>query len=281
MKSSILPLLLAARTAYGLRDASPFFLLSTEPIDQTTLQSQQLSTSSSLEDSLIASIPCDVSRHIFLEQAGVRSHDLTKGSMPHMQRRIADGKTYKSVVEIPEVMGEVDVRRIAAGVRERCERDQAGEEVILRFQTLVGEEKVEQRRDVMKEADDMIQTALHGMSNYTSHVLVYIGGSIRESEGEGYEMDEPPFHENMHTDLKRDIEHGARRRQTNEQDDFQKDLPLFEKYQFLSPGIFMGLTVALLLFMILYVGISAIAGLEVSYMAFSKEMGPQAQKKQQ
>lgn len=43
----------------------------------------------------------------------------------------------------------------------------------------------------------------------------------------------------------------------------------------------MGLTVALLLFMILYVGISAIAGLEVSYMAFSKEMGPQAQKKQQ
>ena len=43
----------------------------------------------------------------------------------------------------------------------------------------------------------------------------------------------------------------------------------------------MGLMVALLLFIILYVGISAIAGLEVSYMAFSKEMGPQAQKKQQ
>lgn len=39
----------------------------------------------------------------------------------------------------------------------------------------------------------------------------------------------------------------------------------------------MGLTVSLLLFGILYVGVSAIAGLEVSYMAFSKEMGPQAQ----
>ena len=46
-------------------------------------------------------------------------------------------------------------------------------------------------------------------------------------------------------------------------------------------GIFMGGTVALLLLMILYVGISAISGLEVSYMAFSKEMGPAAQKKQQ
>ena len=39
----------------------------------------------------------------------------------------------------------------------------------------------------------------------------------------------------------------------------------------------MGLSVSLLLVIILYVGISAIAGLEVSYMAFSKEMGPQAQ----
>ena len=43
----------------------------------------------------------------------------------------------------------------------------------------------------------------------------------------------------------------------------------------------MGLGVSIFLIMILYVGIGAIAGLEVSYMAFSKEMGPQAQKKQQ
>jgi hypothetical protein len=39
----------------------------------------------------------------------------------------------------------------------------------------------------------------------------------------------------------------------------------------------MGLTVTILLISILYVGLSAIAGLEVSYMAFSKEMGPAAQ----
>lgn len=43
----------------------------------------------------------------------------------------------------------------------------------------------------------------------------------------------------------------------------------------------MGLTVSLFLIGILYVGISAIAGLEVSYMAFNKEMGPQAQKAKQ
>ena len=43
----------------------------------------------------------------------------------------------------------------------------------------------------------------------------------------------------------------------------------------------MGLTVSLLLLLILYVGIGAISGLEVSYMAFNKEMGPQAQKPKQ
>lgn len=41
----------------------------------------------------------------------------------------------------------------------------------------------------------------------------------------------------------------------------------------------MGLTVSILLTVILWAGVSAIAGLEVSYKAFSKEMGPQAQNK--
>ena len=40
----------------------------------------------------------------------------------------------------------------------------------------------------------------------------------------------------------------------------------------------MGLTVSILLLLILSVGLRAISGLEVSYLAFAKEMGPQAQK---
>lgn len=48
-----------------------------------------------------------------------------------------------------------------------------------------------------------------------------------------------------------------------------------------TTGIFMGVSVSIVLFLILYVGVTAVAGLEVSYYAFSKEMGPAAQKKQQ
>ncbi|KAI9728989.1 MAG: hypothetical protein M1828_000074 [Chrysothrix sp. TS-e1954] len=57
--------------------------------------------------------------------------------------------------------------------------------------------------------------------------------------------------------------------------------PLFERYNFLSPGIYMGLVAAFLLLPILYVGVSAVASIEVSYHAFSKEMGPGAQRKAQ
>jgi len=98
-------------------------------------------------------------------------------------------------------------------------------------------------------------------------------------------------------DLKRDL----RARDDSNYTDVYNALPLFEKYQFFTPGmfsdvlsppekqntdrndigIFMGLFSAVILLPILYVGISAISGLEVSYGAFDKEMGPAAQKKQQ
>lgn len=56
--------------------------------------------------------------------------------------------------------------------------------------------------------------------------------------------------------------------------------PLFEKYQFFTPGLFMGLLVTLLLLSILFVALRAISSLEVSYAAFEKEMGPQKNKAQ-
>lgn len=57
------------------------------------------------------------------------------------------------------------------------------------------------------------------------------------AEEQDYKMDEPPFHEGLHTDLKRDLERGLRRRQeSGNGDNFQDGLPLFEKYMFLTPG---------------------------------------------
>lgn len=89
-----------------------------------------------------------------------------------------------------------------------------------------------------------------------------------------YQMDDSPIHQNpIHIDLKRDLSTHQKRDSSGEEDSLPPG-PLFERYSFLSPGLFMGILVTLILLSILYVGISAIAGLEVSYAAFDKELGP-------
>ncbi|KAI9663499.1 MAG: hypothetical protein M1831_002508 [Alyxoria varia] len=97
-----------------------------------------------------------------------------------------------------------------------------------------------------------------------------------------YNSDDPfaaaaPLHEDFKRDLSSYDELESRAPKKNETAD---DRGLFETYNFLSPGLFMGLLATLLLGSILYVAVSAISSLEVSYGAFSKEMGPAAQKKQ-
>jgi hypothetical protein len=89
-----------------------------------------------------------------------------------------------------------------------------------------------------------------------------------------YETDDP-FPMELHTDFKRDVDAHA------DNSTVDPNLALFEKYQYFTPAIFMSILVSILLFMILYVGVSAVASLQVSYFAFSKEMGPAAQRKQQ
>jgi hypothetical protein len=113
------------------------------------------------------------------------------------------------------------------------------------------------------------------------------------AEPTAYEMDDT-MSSLPHMDLKRDTSaHSYAGNRTNE-----PSLPLFQKYTFFTPGtsslgephkctviltipgIFMGLVVSFILVMILYVAISAVASIQVSYAAFDKENGPAAQKKQ-
>jgi len=118
------------------------------------------------------------------------------------------------------------------------------------------------------------------------YTVLYTAGS-RTEEVLGYT---PEFLDSMRTELKRQV-HATRKNNS----DFDK-LPLFEKYQFFSPGtcgnvyfelglysddiptaIFMGLFAVLILVSILYIGVSAVGSLKVPYGAFEKEMGPSAQ----
>lgn len=130
--------------------------------------------------------------------------------------------------------------------------------------------------------------------NYTTIYTTTPGGSGISQEGTSKQYEMGNIDPLMHIDLKRDIRPQSRKSTSN---DGLVDGPLFARYQFLSPGkqsknqfstilihckgLFMGLLVSLLLLSILYVAISGLASLQVTYAAFDKENNPAAQTKAQ
>lgn len=91
-----------------------------------------------------------------------------------------------------------------------------------------------------------------------------------------YEMENPSY-DGEQMELKRDITSSPLAENPS---DGNKEGGLFERYQYFSPGLFMAFAAMAPLVVILGFGLNALANLEVSYFAFSKEMGPTAQRKQ-
>lgn len=133
--------------------------------------------------------------------------------------------------------------------------------------------------DTNSETDSALYPLLNELPKGYKYTLIYITtpsltpvSAPSRTDLLRYESD---FNEPLHMDLKRNLI----ARQSSSPSPDQR--PLFEKYQFFNPGLFMGLLVGLLLLSILGVGFAALGSLQVSYGAFDKEMGPAAQKKQQ
>lgn len=97
------------------------------------------------------------------------------------------------------------------------------------------------RAESLKQLDADLDAHLHSiLSNHTAHTIIFIGvPASGESSNLDYENENtPPGHSSMHTDLKRDVDHGFKRAEQSNSTNPQEKLALFEKYQFLSPGEF-------------------------------------------
>lgn len=94
------------------------------------------------------------------------------------------------------------------------------------------------RGTTIQNTDTVVAPTVHTvLSAEQDAVLMYITTSpVPKVQNQGddhhYEMDDP-YPSSMHTDLKRDVYP----RQDSESGDMQAGLPLFEKYQFLTPGM--------------------------------------------
>jgi hypothetical protein len=126
--------------------------------------------------------------------------------------------------------------------------------------------------------DAKLATLISEAASFQDYTVIYTTTPPTEEQAKAaienehtYEM-EDAFGGVVNMELKRDL--SAHRRASHTKGG------LFESYQFLSPPLFMGFLGILPLFAIVFVGLKALSSLEVSYFAFSKEMGPNAQRKQ-
>jgi len=285
---------LAISSAAAFKDTSPFFFFSTSPLTNTAFEHTQLTTSSSLDSRIYESLAsCPSDTYIIVSQPEVSAKDYSgKLAAPHLRQWLnKTEKQISSTLAIPEVAGDLDAHSISQRLEQACKAE------VLRVDASTGTipndgnypriVRVEFSSLPSQPNDRTLKLAEH--DSFLHAVISELGGDkytvvytttpptpqhIAASQypiPPTYEMDDP-YASVLHMDLKRDVDSHANSNGSN--------LALFDKYQYLSPGLFMGIMVFLILFSILYVGITAVASLQVSYFAFSKEMGPSAQKKQ-
>ncbi|KAK4157207.1 BIG/ATPase V1 complex, subunit S1 [Chaetomidium leptoderma] len=297
----------AASQAQAFSDSAPFILFSTAklPPPPSTAQLQTSSQVLTTAKSLLAS--CPTRRYILVSQPNMHAADIrdvsssgsSSGSgsgsssssssschhMPNLCRAVQDitaaaatgSESGGGVWAVAEVIGQVSLGGpLGEYIATACEA--AGvvasvERVELQHLPAVSEKKEGRRGEVLGDNDHELGKLLDSLDgDYT--VMVFSD----PNEFKAYESEFAA--EPVHVDMRRWSDEEPNLVSRKKSDNATSNLPLFEKYQFFTPGIFMAFIVLAIVLSILYVGLSALSSLEVSYGAFDKDMGPAAQKKQ-
>ncbi|KAI4089301.1 MAG: hypothetical protein LQ344_005519 [Seirophora lacunosa] len=267
----------------------------------------QIVPAKALTESIISVLSsCLSDTYIIVTQPGVHAEDYwDRYAAPHLRRKVqGEDKAIRSAVSVTDVLLDVDTGAIVRSLEQGCGAallkvdastgsftiaDDPHPRVInLDFPALPAGHQ--ERVDKLLEHDAFLASLLDLLPT-SKYTVIYSTTATSSTspppsaaEPDTYEMD-PGFSSSSqtHMELKRDLTiHGKRADGTSSGGNVTLvDGPLFERYAFLSPGIFMGLLIAIPLFLILYVGVSAVGSLQVSYAAFDREMGPAAQKKGQ
>ncbi|KAF2034668.1 BIG1-domain-containing protein [Setomelanomma holmii] len=270
--------LAALPSALAFRNTSPFFLFSTAQLnipnpDQSIAQASHITT-----DVLNVLKGCPTRSYVLIEQLGVSSADYVDDRLAPRLSQYMSGKdnAVKTTFAVPEVVGEIDQKAIKKYLEAECGH-KGGYNV---FEAASSESKMDRRNDLQK-ADDLFEKLLVKEARSEDYTVIYSTTPPSERASKSLLAEEHPPYEMENTygnydqmELKRDLSSHVRRANST------NSAGLFERYQYFTPGLFMAFSAIVPLFLILLVGIRALTSLEVSYFAFSKEMGPNAQKKQ-
>ncbi|KAH7062089.1 BIG/ATPase V1 complex, subunit S1 [Macrophomina phaseolina] len=282
---------LSISAASAFQGTSPLFVVSSSHAIAGFTNKNIVSSSSATRSVENLLHGCPSESYVVVNQPGVSPTDFdNKWSAPWLRSRFQNTEAGVSTGSINEVVGGTNAEDVAQHIEKQCKATRMNVDAssgyislddefprVIKLDFVAPSVDSEERASALTENDSFLDALMSSVQE-KSYTVIYtttppaidqIPPPRQRHPVQGYEMDETfP----LHTEMKRAL--SSRTRDA-------ADVALFEKYQFLSPGIFMGVSVSIVLFLILYVGISAVAGLEVSYFAFSKEMGPAAQKKQQ
>ncbi|KAL8724710.1 MAG: hypothetical protein Q9166_007798 [cf. Caloplaca sp. 2 TL-2023] len=294
-------LIVSASLANAFRDTSPFFMFSTSELLTST---SQISTASTIQDTIKSQLSiCPSDTYIVVTQPGVHAEDYSdRYAAPHLRRKVlGEDERVESTMSVTDVVGKVDAEALVDAMKDDCGAallrvdastgsftiadDPKPRVIKLDFPALPTSSK--ERSSKLKENDiflssilDLLPTSKYTVIYTTTPSTSMPSSQDTHNEPEMYEMDTSFSSSQSHMGIKRDF--AIHNKGTEDSGNVTlPDAPLFERYQYFTPGIFMGILISLPLFLILYVGVSAVGSLQVSYAAFDKEMGPQATKKGQ
>ncbi|KAF9775947.1 hypothetical protein IL306_005945 [Fusarium sp. DS 682] len=262
-------------SATAFSDSWPLVMFSTSKFADAISNNHIQTRSQALEQVRDLLTLCPTDNYVLIAHEGVNAADLRRpNTMPNLHQAIGHKETQGKFI-VPEVVGEsIDADAIQDYIKTAC-YEQA-KKVEPHFTLIKASKNEDEVTKKWEESEKLLNDSYTVLFVGTPSTKAKTATSKKASKSEKT-IYEPEFIEPLHMDLKRDVSEDAEKPGNATRD----TRGLFEKYQFFTPGIFMGIIIALVLFSLLGVGLRALASLEVSYGAFEKDMGPAAQKKQQ
>lgn len=291
---------LAVNCAYGYENSSPLFLYSTSSLKTSSIP--DLTSASAIEPILLDSLEsCPTKNYLVVSQPGVSADDFSSPrNAPLLRDRLSAMHAGQTSVQVRDVVDRLDASAIAQHLAKTCSRstqqidttsmiipdiqgNTQNKVFYAQMSALHTQLSPDERHVILLQHDTYLSSMIETYFNDADYTLIYATTSVHAqensspaSESQEYQA-ELPLADVMHSgELRRSL---AKRKDGLTSNQTVVDGPLFDKYQFLSPGIFMGLFVGFILISILYVGISALSSLQVTYGAFDKEQGQSSSKK--
>ncbi|KAI9742673.1 MAG: hypothetical protein M1818_003814 [Claussenomyces sp. TS43310] len=293
----------------AFKDTSPYLFFSTSelPSPLPVYSNKRLHPATSvLQDTKEFLATCPSDTYIIISQPNANVDDFSTSRTVPFLRRAMTNDDVETAFSVAEVSGQLQAEDLRDYIKTTCkamtvdigpesttldprdlqiimehsgkgtdmdQADSLGPKILFSgFEPLPSSEPERSMR--LADNDAYLQSTFDNLP--AKYSVMYVTSPVSEAIFHpSYDAD---FSSPLHTEMKRQF-HGVRNAKRNST--IPEGAPLFQKYQFFTPGLFMGLIVSFVLLSILAVAISAVSSLKVSYGAFDKEMGPTAQSKQQ